>query len=331
MKALVTGGCGFIGSNLVHGLVSEGWGVDVVDDMTNGDLDNLKPLRTRTITGQLGHFYKRGKDPIDPEVLVIMDDFCSVEVARRIINGDYDIIFHLAANPRVEYTVQNPVASTEHNLFKTVQLMAHSVGNVKRFVMASTSAVYGDPGDSLPTTESAQIMPESPYGVQKASCEQFGQTFSKLYDLDTVFLRLFNVYGPRQWGDSPYSTAISAWCDKIKNRGLLRRDGDGEQTRDLVFVKDVVSAFISAGNRKKDFKGLPINVGTGQRYSNNYILRLLEQQFTLRIQDAPARPGDVRNTQADISLITQELGWEPKFSLETGLDITLDWWGLKDA
>lgn len=331
MRALVTGGCGFIGSNLVHKLFKLGWTVDVVDDLSNGYIDHLDSLTVRTVTGPLSKFYNRSNDPKNPDVLVITDDFCSVEMAHRIISGNYDVIFHLAANPRVEFTVQNPVLTTEENLFKTIKLMGHSIKNVKRFVMASTSAIYGDPMGNLPTSESNTPNPSSPYAVQKLSCEQFGKIFSSLYDLDTVFLRMFNVYGPRQFGDSPYSTAVSAWCDKIKNNEPLRSDGDGEQTRDMVYVDDVVNAFIAAATRNEDFKGSCLNVGTGFRLSNNEILSILKSKYPhIEVNHAPTRPGDVRDTQADMSTVERELGWIPEHDFSHGLEKTLKWWGLCD-
>ena len=331
MRALVTGGCGFIGSNLVHKLVKKGWKVDVVDDMSNGELSKLQPLRCRVLAGPLAHLYERRLDPTDPQVVVINDDFCTLEIARRIINKDYDVIFHLAANPRVEYTVQNPVKSTEENLFKSIKLMAHSIGNVKRFVVASSAAVYGNPEENLPTDEGAPTIPLSPYGVQKLSLEQFGRVFSTLYDLDTVFLRLFNVFGPNQRGDSPYATAIAAWCEKIKETKPLRSDGDGKQTRDMIYVDDAVEAFISAAQSNIKFGGLALNIGTGIRISNNEILAILRERFPhITIHSAPPRPGDARHTQANIERAETALGWKPLWSFGEGLEETLEWWNFNE-
>jgi len=331
MKALVTGGCGFIGSNLVHKLVREGWEIDVVDDMSSGDLDNLAPLRCRVLAGPLAHLYERHLDPTNPQVVVINDDFCTLEIARRIINKDYEIIFHLAANPRVEYTVQNPVKSTEENLFKSVKLMVHCVGNVKRFVMASSAAVYGNPEKNLPTSEWDSANPLSPYGVQKLAAEQFGRVFSTLYELDTVFLRLFNVFGPNQRGNSPYATAVAAWCEKIKEDKPLRSDGDGMQTRDMIYVDDVTEAFLCAAQSKSKFYGSILNIGTGIRISNNEILAILREKFShIIIHSAPPRPGDARHTQANIERAKTDLGWKPLWSFGEGLEETLEWWNFNE-
>jgi len=330
MKALVTGGCGFIGSNLVHRLVRDGWEVEVVDDLSNGHLDHLDPLRVRCLNSAISKFYSKEEDSREPEVIVYTTDFCDVSIAAKILNKNYDFIFHLAANPRVGYCVENPVTTTETNFTKMVELMGYAVNNTRRFVMASTSAIYGDPQGQLPTPETASPNPSSPYGLQKLCCEQFGEMFSDLYALDTVFLRLFNAYGPRQFGDSPYSTAVSAWCDKIKNNLPLRSDGDGEQTRDMVYVDDIVDAFMLAAERDKDFGGKILNVGTGSRLSNNSILSILKEKFeNIEITHAPVRIGDVRDTQADISIVAEELNWKPKHSFRTGLEKTLNWWDLK--
>lgn len=330
MKALVTGGCGFIGSNLVHRLVEEGWEVEVVDDLSNGHLEHLEPLRVRCLNSAISKFYLKEEDSRKPEVIVHTTDFCDVSIAAKILNQNYDVIFHLAANPRVGYCVENPVATTETNFSQTVELMGYAVNNAKRFIMASTSAIYGDPMGQLPTPETANPNPASPYGLQKLCCEQFGKMFSALYDLDTVFLRLFNAYGPRQFGDSPYSTAVSAWCDKIKNELPLRSDGDGEQTRDMVYVDDIVDAFMLAAERDQDFKGKILNVGTGSRLSNNSILSTLKEKFeNIEITHAPVRVGDVRDTQADISTVAEELNWKPAHDFQAGLEKTLEWWDLK--
>ncbi len=150
-----------------------------------------------------------------------------------------------------------------------------------------------------------------------------------LYGTDSVCLRYFNVYGPMQLGDSPYSTAISAWCNRVKNGEPLRSDGDGEQTRDMVFVGDVVRANILAATREEGFSGDVINIGTGKSVSNNQILQLFKSKFNdIQINHAPARPGDVRDTQALNSKAKNLLSWAPEVSLEEGLKRTWAWWGL---
>ena len=208
-RALVTGGCGFIGSNLVHKLVSMEWSVDVVDDLSNGLIENLDGIDKRIITTDTLHLYEssfEGTD--DKQTLLICGDFAHESVLSRIADNCYDFVFHLAANPRVEFSVQYPQVTTEINVLKTVELFkAAADADIQRVVFSSSSAVYGNV-DVLPTLESIQGSPESPYGLQKLQGEQYAALFSKLYDLDIVSLRYFNVYGPRQRGGSPYSTCL---------------------------------------------------------------------------------------------------------------------------
>ena len=174
--------------------------------------------------------------------------------------------------------------------------------------------------------------PRSPYALQKYVCEQFASLFSDLYDLDIVCLRYFNAYGPRQFGDSPYATAIAAWCDKVRDGSPLRSDGDGSQSRDMVFVGDIAAANVLAANRVEKFSGDVYNVATGSRYTNNMILDMFRKEFgDLSITQAPERPGDVRHTQADIHRATKELGFHAGVSLQEGLYKTWNWWGLNDG
>ena len=170
-KALVTGGCGFIGSNLVHKLVCEGWQVDVVDDMSSGQLEFMDGLDIRVILADTLHMYEHQAESERPKerTLVIQGDFVHDNVLNRVQSNKYDVIFHLAANPRVEYSVQNPITTTETNLFKTVGLLSAAVGNVNKVVFSSSSAVYGDQED-FPTREDAPKNPNSPYGLQKLQC-----------------------------------------------------------------------------------------------------------------------------------------------------------------
>ena len=224
--------------------------------------------------------------------------------------------------------MKNPTASTETNLFKTVALFSVAVGKVDRVVFSSSSAVYGDQ-KSIPTPEDAPKNPNSPYGLQKLQCEQYAKMFSDLYDLDVVCLRYFNVYGPRQAGDSPYSTAISSWCNRIHTGAPLRSDGDGSQTRDLVFVDDVADANISAANYTHKFEGECFNIASGTSYSNNEILDKFKDRFgDVEITHAPWRKGDVMHTSARISGSKFVLGFEAKTSLEEGLRQTWHWWNF---
>ena len=331
-RALVTGGCGFIGSNLVHELSRTGWKVDVVDDMSNGTLDNLEGLNVRVIPGfmipQYEEKYEADRSP--SSILVVQDDIESTTVLRRIATGKYDSVFHLAANPRVAYTVENPANTFDINVTRTIKMLesVNLAPNSVRFIFSSTSSVYGNVNE-LPTVESHPKTPLSPYGLQKLTVEEFLRMSHRLYGTDSVCLRYANVYGPRQLGDSPYSTAISAWCQKVHDNLPLRSDGDGEQTRDMVFVGDVVTANILAATREEGFSGTEINIGTGTRVSNNEILKKFRQRFDgVEVNHAPLRVGDVRDTQLDITRAKNLLGYFPVTELDEGLKATWKWWNL---
>ena len=218
--------------------------------------------------------------------------------------------------------------TTETNLFKTVALFSASVGCVDRVVFSSSSAVYGDQKD-LPTPEGAPKKPNSPYGLQKLQCEQYAAMFADLYDLDVICLRYFNVYGPRQMGDSPYSTAISAWSNKIHSNSPLRSDGDGSQTRDLIFVEDVASANVCAASCPSDLKGECFNIASGVSYSNNDVLDKFKERFEdVEVVSAPWRQGDVMHTAATTSAANFALGFKAETSLDEGLRKTWHWWNF---
>ena len=257
-RALVTGGCGFIGSNLVKELINQGWTVDVVDNMSNGDIELIKGVRDLRVLPNASflHAYKQQEaERTNDKILVIEDDFCSLGMLMHINDENYDVVFHQAAVPRVSYSVENPAETTHENISKTVALFEACIGAVDRVVFASSSSVYGG-ADTLPTKETQEKSPKSPYAWQKSAIEDFSQIVSGLYDLDVVCLRYFNVFGPGQYGDSPYSTAVSAWCHAAKNGTPCRSDGDGTQSRDLCYVDNVVNANILAATRKNNFSSL---------------------------------------------------------------------------
>ena len=331
-KCLVTGGCGFIGSNLVHALFKKGWVVDVIDDMSAGDLDFLDGLQLRTVHADLLELFEKKYEShirsVPWDVLVITGDFVHQNILERIKNQKYDYVFHLAARPRVEYSVKDPLATTEINFFKTTALFHACCANVKRIVFSSSSSVFGNV-DTFPTSEEDNKAPRSPYALQKLCCEKFGALFHELYGLDIVSLRYFNVYGPHQYGDSPYSTAISSWCHAVKNGLSLRSDGDGTQTRDLTYVSDVVNANIQAAESKNEIAGMAFNIGCGNPHTNNSILEIFKKRFkNIQVKSAPWRPGDVMKTHAGVSLAEEKIGYVPRVQLYDGLEKTLEWWGL---
>lgn len=309
-RALVTGGCGFIGSNLSMQLVKKGYTVTVVDDMSSPRTD-------------LGDFIKN-----NPEIKIIPACFSSDQVIKKIENKEFDFIFHNAAVPRVGYSVDYPYKTTDINISRTVKLMEACRRNIKRFVFASSSSVYGG-ADILPTPTTHSKDPKSPYAWQKSAIEDIIKVFCQLYDFDAICLRYFNVFGPGQFGDSAYSTAVSSWCHSI-NEGLpLRSDGSGEQTRDMCYIDNVVQANINAASSNKRFTGECYNVACEDRVSNNEILKFLKNRFkSIEITKAPARPGDVMHTLADISNTSKDLLYKPSVSFWDGLEKTLSWWKL---
>jgi len=336
MRALVTGGCGFIGSNLARALFKKGWKVTIVDDMSNGHLELLEGLEFRTLPNAWFLDALRDFEKTDSEfmkrdfITVIQDDFSNARVLQSVADGDYDVVFHQAAVPRVSYSVENPAETTHTNISKTISLFEAASGSTKRVVWASSSSVYGG-AETMPTPETHDKSPKSPYAWQKSAVEDAAKIFCNLYDIDIVCLRYFNVFGPGQYGDSPYSTAISAWCNAIKTKSALRSDGDGTQSRDLCYVDNVVQANILAAESDMKFNGREYNIACGDRTSNNEILNFLRERFPdLEIVSAPWRPGDVMHTQACIQKVKSELGYNPEVRIWEGLERTLQWWGISE-
>ena len=324
MKVLVTGGCGFIGSAIVNRLALEGHEVDIVDDLSAGDPSNLEiPFRT-VLPGLLPGLLSTETNG----VLLITGDFADTSVLDRIRSGVYEVIFHLAAQPRVGYSVEHPVETNEVNLHKSLAIFKLAADSDTRVVFSSSSAVYGSV-ERLPTNEMQDTAPESPYGLQKSMCEQYIALFVKLYDLDAICLRYFNAYGPKAMGDSPYATAVAAWCHALKDGRPLRKDGDGEQSRDLVFIDDIVEANYLAAQSDEKFGGEIINVCSGQAYTNNEILEMMEERVgKLNIAHAPPREGDVKATLGDTRRARLLLNFVAQTKFEEGLDRTLKWWEL---
>ena len=332
IRCLVTGGCGFIGSNLVHALIDKGWLVDVVDDMSTGDIAFLDNVNKRIVhVDTLPIFENKFEtDRNNETVLVITGDFAHDNVLSRIKARRYDYVFHVAARPRVAYSVKDPVATTEINLFKTIGLFDACKDSVKRVVFSSSSSIFGNAVE-FPTSEEHSKKPRSPYALQKRCCEMYAEMFHELYGLDIVCLRYFNVYGPHQYGDSPYATAIGAWCHAVKTSRSLRSDGDGTQCRDLTYIQDVVNANILSALTRKKVAGKCFNIGYGVPHSNNEILEIFKSKFPgIRIQDAPWRPGDVMKTHANTELAKNLLGYHPEVDIQEGLKRTFRWWGLEE-
>jgi UDP-glucose 4-epimerase len=301
--ALVTGGAGFIGSNLTKELVSRGVKVDIVDNMSNGHME----------------FVPKG-------CTLHVDDFASDKILNKIRSKTYDVVIHLAAIPRVSYSVEYPLETHETNVNATLKLMDACRDNVKRFVFASSSSVYGG-ADELPTPTSTPKNPKSPYALQKSIIEDYLKLYYQLYGLDSVCLRFFNVFGPNQLGDSPYATAVSAWLTAIHANRSMRSDGDGSQSRDMCYVDNIVDACIRSGEADGLLKGEPLNVACGDRTTNKAILEFLLSKYPeAKYHDAPWRPGDVMHTQADVSRTNELLGYVPLVRFWEGLERTMKWY-----
>ena len=309
MRVLITGCAGFIGSNLTQRCIDEGWETWGVDDLSNGHREFLPSN------------WPGWK-------LFLPSDFAGPEVLRAIQDKKFDVIFHLAAVPRVSYSVKYPLKTHDVNVTRTLELLNAARDNVKRVVFASSSSVYGG-AERMPTPEDEPRHCRSPYALQKSIIEDYLALYASLYGLDSVALRFFNVFGPHQLGDSPYATAVSAWLDAIKRGRPMRSDGDGTQTRDMCYVDNVVQACVLAATVDKQWidRFRCYNVACGDRTANFEISAALMKRFPqAQIQTAPWRPGDVMHTQADISKISRDLGYVPRVRFWEGLDRTIDWY-----
>jgi nucleoside-diphosphate-sugar epimerase len=306
---LVTGGAGFIGSSLVRGCLSEGWTVDVVDDLSNGH----RVFLPEQVNGhRIRDFFQ--------------SDFTGGTSFKRLSNGLYDVVFHLAAIPRVSYSVEYPLQTHDVNVNKTLKLLDACRRNGTRVVFASSSSVYGGAVNGA-SHENDRKHPKSPYALQKSIIEDYLALFGDLYDLRSTSLRFFNVFGDRALGSSPYATALAAWLTAIKQNKPLRFDGDGTQTRDMCHVDNVVRACILAAKIDTESKTRVYNVACGKSTSNNALLqRLLKRYPDAKMIEAPWRAGDVKHTLADTTRITEELGYRPKTDVWAGVDKTCDWY-----
>lgn len=305
-KVLVTGGAGFIGSHLIDVLLAEGCRVTVIDDLSTGHLSNLEHVQEH-IT-----FYQG--DIRDQELL----DKC----ARGC-----DIIFHQAAMVSVPQTVENPIDSAMVNDLGTLFVLdAARKNSVKRVVLASSCAVYGD-DPQLPKHETLKPKPQSPYAVQKLTGEFNARLYHELYGLETVCLRYFNAYGPRQDPFSVYSGVISIFLTKAASQESPFIYGDGNQYRDFIFVKDVVKANLLAA-AAAGAAGNVFNIGTGNFVRINRLWEMICDMSGLSIepQYEPSRPGDIRESVANVDLAKSILGFEPEYEFSKGLKITFDWY-----
>jgi nucleoside-diphosphate-sugar epimerase len=301
---LVTGGAGFIGSHLVEELLRRGHAVRVVDNFVAGRRENL---------------------PASGAVDLIEGDLADDGVAARAV-AECDFVLHQAALASVPRSVKDPAESHRANVDATLNvLLAARDARVKRLVFAGSSSVYGNAA-VLPKREDMRPKPLSPYALQKLVGEQYCQLFTQLYGLETVTTRYFNVFGPRQRADSPYSGVISLFVRSLADGQAPTIYGDGRQTRDFTYVTDVVNGVLRACEAP-NVAGEVINVAAGGRVSLLDLVRSLQTILKTDVAPvhAPAREGDVRDSQADIFKARQLLGFEPVVSFGDGLRHTVEW------
>ncbi len=315
-SVLVTGCAGFIGSNFTRQFREKFPETEVVG------LDNFA-------TGR--------REALDDKITFYEGSISDRATLEKIFSAhDIEYVFHFAALPRVSFSVEQPTVTSEANILGTINLMEVAKDHkVKRFIFSSSSAVYGG-AKTLPTKEDEnEPNPKSPYAMQKYAIEPFSKIFTELYGMDTVCLRYFNVFGPGQYGDSPYSTVISAWLESMyfpKDKKPFLED-DGEQSRDFCYVDNVVQANILAMQYDGQLKGEVFNVAHGERTTVNEVKKMIEEYTgrQLELEYRPARLGDVRHTHADISKAERMLGYKPSVDFREGLKRTVAWFEKRIA
>ena len=301
---LVTGGAGFIGSHLSEELVGRGHRVRAFDNLSTGKRKNLEHI---------------------PGVELLVGDLANLEDCRRAVRG-VDYVLHMGAVASVPRSVIDPIASNTANIDGSLNiLVAARDEKVRRLVYAGSSSAYGDL-PTLPKHEDMPTKPQSPYALQKLVAEQYCQMFTQLYGLETVTIRYFNVFGPRQDPGSPYSGVISLFSTALLEGRRPTIFGDGGQTRDFTYVANVVDGVLRACEAP-NVAGEVINVATGGRISLNQLLQTINEIVGTSIEPIyeDSRAGDVRDSQADISRAASLLGYAPLVTFEDGLRRTLEW------
>lgn len=304
MRVLVTGGAGFIGSHLARRLLSDGHEVRVLDNLYTGRRENL--------------------EDIAGEIDLIVDDIRDLERTRRAGQG-CEAVFHLAAVPSVQRSIADPITTHEANATGTLNvLVAAREAGVRRVVFASSSSIYGA-AKELPKRESTGPLPISPYAISKLAGENYCHSFFEIFGLETVALRYFNVFGPRQDPDSEYAAVVPKFIRAFRDGQAPTIFGDGEQSRDFTYIGNVVDANVAA-LAKPAVAGRVYNVACGERTTLNQLAALLREQTgaTVEAVHGPPRAGEVRHSHADISRARRELGYEPTIGLADGLGRTIE-------
>jgi UDP-glucose 4-epimerase len=306
MNVLVTGGAGFIGSHLAEALVRAGHRVRVIDSLFSGKRSNL--------------------DAVSDDVELIEGDCTNPETAHQAVDG-MEAVFHEAAVPSVARSVKDPLLSHQTNPTATLTMLEAARGaGVRRFVFAGSSSVYGN-SPALPKREDMETRPLSPYGVGKLSGEHYVRVFASLFGMETVTLRYFNVFGPRQDPGSPYSGVISRFVTWMLQGKTPVVYGDGEQSRDFTYVANVVDANLAALTAPQ-LGGESVNVATSRRVSLMELLRGVARETgqPMRAHHERERPGDIRHSLADIGKAWRMLGYRPRYGFEDGLHETVAWY-----
>jgi UDP-glucose 4-epimerase len=304
-RVLITGGAGFIGSHTAEAFLERGWDVTVLDNLSTGRFENLEgAARAKLVVGDIE----------DRE-----------QVFSLIRPDTFDAIVHLAAIASVTRSMEDPVTTHRSNVDGTLHVLeAARLAGTRRVALASSAAIYGEV-EACPVSEDAPKRPASPYGLHKWFDEQYARLYSELFGMETVCLRYFNIYGPRQDPGSPYSGVISVFADRLSRRQPVRIHGDGSQTRDFVYVRDVASTNVAAIETPLSGHHT-MNVGTGRQIT----VRELYDQIAglLGIQSpplfGPARPGDIRRSCASAETLRRVLGIVPTTALDAGLQATLE-------
>jgi nucleoside-diphosphate-sugar epimerase len=302
-RSLVTGGAGFIGSNLVRALLERGDGVRVLDNFSTGFRGNLAEL-------------------VD-HIEMVEGDLRSYERVHAAVRG-VEVVYHLGALPSVPRSVQDPLTTTAVNVEGTLNvLLAARDEGVRRVVNASSSSVYGN-GGRLPRTEDQAPDPVSPYAVAKLAAERFCTSFSRVYGVETVSLRYFNVFGPRQDPNSQYAAVVPRFIQAIAEGRAVTIHGDGEQSRDFTFIDNVVAANLLASGAP-DVSGASVNVATGTAETVNALADAVGRLLGKPVQKTfeATRAGDVQASHADVTVARELLGFEPQVSFEEGLEKTI--------
>ncbi|MCK5126675.1 MAG: SDR family oxidoreductase [candidate division Zixibacteria bacterium] len=305
MNFLITGGAGFIGSNLAHALIKRGDSVRILDNFSTGRKANIEPIM----------------DKIEVVEGDIRDNWTVAESMK-----DIDYVLHHAAMPSVIKTVQNPLTANAINITGMLNVLeAARHANVKRVVFACSSAIYGD-SEILPKVETMKPEPMSPYAINKLTGEYYCQVYNQLYGLETVSLRYFNVFGPRQDPASQYSAVIPLFIKAVLSGNSPTIFGDGEQSRDFIYIDNVVSANLKACEAPLAPGGC-FNIGGGKRLTLNETLKIISDIVGKEIKAnyVDSRPGDIRHSGADISEAIDKLGFSVDYSFKDGLKETVNW------